>query len=103
MYITLDRAKKHLNLDKDFHDDDEYILSLIVIAEDAVRKRIDVRDLNDIVSRKTGYLPPSLQHAILLLIGNFYANRENTTFANNYELNKGFDFLVGLDKHYWIP
>lgn len=103
MLTLLSTVKKHLNLDNDFNDDDEYLLKLIQVAEDAVAKRIDCRDLNDLVSPKTGYLPPSLQQSILLLIGNYYANRETTTFANNYELNKGFDFLVNLDKHYWIP
>ena len=36
MYITLEQAKKHLILDEDFHDDDEYITDLIAVAEKAV-------------------------------------------------------------------
>ncbi len=36
MYVTLCEAKKHLLVDNSFKDDDEYILALIDIAEDAV-------------------------------------------------------------------
>ena len=103
MYTLLQTAKHNLNIDKDFHDDDEYIIRLIQVAEDAIAKRIDVPDLDSIVDRKTGYLPQTVQQAILLLIGNYYANRETTTFAQSYELNKGFDFLADLNKHYFIP
>ncbi len=36
MYVTLDEAKKHLNIDADFTDDDAYITSLIEVSEDSV-------------------------------------------------------------------
>ena len=36
MYVTLDEAKKHLNIDADFNDDDAYITSLIEVSEDSV-------------------------------------------------------------------
>ena len=29
MYIALDKAKKHLNIDESFKDDDSYIIHLI--------------------------------------------------------------------------
>ena len=41
MYVTLESAKKHLNLDDSFNDDDSYITLLIQAAEDAVSKHID--------------------------------------------------------------
>ena len=41
MYIQLDLAKKHLNIEEDFTEDDEYILSLIEVAESAVRVHIN--------------------------------------------------------------
>ena len=37
----LETAKKHLNLDDSFNDDDSYITLLIQAAEDAVSKHID--------------------------------------------------------------
>ena len=37
MYILLDTAKQHLNIDKDFKDDDNYIIHLISVAEDTMK------------------------------------------------------------------
>ena len=42
MYVTLCEAKKHLLVDNSFKDDDEYILALIDIAEDAVSININI-------------------------------------------------------------
>lgn len=36
MYITLSEAKKHLQIDSSFTDDDAYITALIEVAEDSV-------------------------------------------------------------------
>ena len=41
MYIELDYAKKHLNIEPDFTEDDEYILGLIDAAEQAVRVHVN--------------------------------------------------------------
>lgn len=35
-YVTLEEAKKHLNIDADFTDDDDYVTSLISAAEKVV-------------------------------------------------------------------
>lgn len=102
MYILLDTAKQHLNVDKDFHEDDNYILHLIQVSEDAIAKRIDQK-LEDIVDPKTGYLPKSVVQSILLLIGQFYANREATSPTSANEIPIGFNFLCDLNKHYNIP
>ena len=49
MYIYLEDAKHHLNIDQDFQDDDMYIASLIEVAERVVEKDIDTKlsDLED--------------------------------------------------------
>ena len=41
MYLQLNQIKKHLNIDADFHDDDNYIQQLINVAEIAVERHID--------------------------------------------------------------
>lgn len=102
MYILLDTAKQHLNVDKDFHEDDNYILHLIQVSEDAIAKRID-QNLEDIVDPKTGYLPKSVTQAILLLIGNFYSARESFTYSSVSEMPQSFEWLANLNKHYFIP
>ena len=70
MYVTLEEAKKHLNIDDSFKDDDSYINSLILVAEDAIEKNTDIA-LNE--QMEGGKLPPSVIHSILLLVGNLYA------------------------------
>ncbi len=78
MYVTLSRAKKHLQVDEDYKDDDNYILDLIQVAEDAVAQTLDV-PLACLL--KDGWLPPAVIHSILLIIGNLYANREPVSFT----------------------
>lgn len=57
MYVTLCEAKKHLLVDNSFKDDDEYILALIDIAEDAVSININI-PLDSITVG--GELPPAV-------------------------------------------
>lgn len=97
MYITLKEAKKHLNIDDYFAEDDNYIISLIKVAEEAVSKRID-RDFEKILV--DGELPETVRHAVLLLIGNWYQNREPISFTSATPMPYTFDFLVDLNKHY---
>ena len=41
MYIPLELAKKHLNLESSYTEDDEYILMLIDAAEQAVKVHVN--------------------------------------------------------------
>ena len=41
MYINLDDAKQHLNINKEFREDDYYIASLCDVAEKVVEKAIE--------------------------------------------------------------
>ena len=92
MYITLEQAKKHLLVDEDFRADDMYILDLIAVAEDSVSKHLDIG----------GNLPPAIIHAMLLMIGNLYANREPVAFGTVVKLPYSYEYLIGLYKHYEI-
>lgn len=98
MYIQLDLAKKHLNIEDDFREDDEYILSLIEVAEDAVRVHIN-DSLTTIAEKNGGVLPPPILQAALLMIGNLYQNREiigNKALALPYN----YQYLIDLYKNY---
>ncbi|MCD7712096.1 MAG: head-tail connector protein [Firmicutes bacterium] len=97
MYITLDEAKKHLLIDDSFSLDDEYILALIDVAEDAVAINIDIA-LEDLTVG--GELPPAVKAAILLLVGNLYANREPVAYASVNKVPYTFDYLISLYKNY---
>lgn len=99
MYITLEEAKKHLNIDTDFTDDDAYITTLIAVSEDAVSKNID-KALSDCLV--DGELTPSIKQSILLLIGNLYNNREAVTYGAAIEVPYAFKYLINLNRHFSV-
>lgn len=100
MFTTLSQAKQHLNIDQDFKDDDQLIISYIQMSEDAIAKYLD-RNLEDCL--KFGKLEPSIQSAILLMIGNLYANREAVSFSKSpTELPYSIKFLVMLNRRFSI-
>lgn len=98
MYLNLDLMKKHLNIENNYTLDDEYILNLMCVAEDAVTKHIDnkLQNLED----ADGKLPSALLHAIMLLVANFYANRESVAFASSSEIPTSYNYLLDLFKDY---
>ena len=97
MYVSLCEAKKHLLVDDSFHCDDEYILALIDVAEDAVATNINQK-LDSIAVG--GAIPPAVKAAILLLVGNLYANREPVAYTSVNKVPYTFDYLISLYKNY---
>ena len=100
MYVTLTEAKKHLNIDDSFQDDDNYIGALIQVAEEAISHHIDIA-LEDMVV--DGVLPSAIHHSILLLVGNLYANREPVAYTSVAKVPYTLDYLLGLFKRYYLP
>lgn len=98
MYLELDIVKKHLNIEKEYTLDDEYILNLMCVAENAVAKHIDNKLQN--IEDADGKLPSALLHAIMLLVANFYANRESVAFASSSEIPTSYGYLLDLFKDY---
>lgn len=98
MYIQLDLAKKHLNIEDDFLDDDEYILNLIEVAESSVRCHIN-EDFADIAERNGGCLPPPILQAALLMIGNLYQHREPLG-SKAQALPYNYQYLIDLYRNY---
>lgn len=98
MYIQLDLAKKHLNIEDDFIEDDEYILSLIDVAESAVRVHIN-EDFASIAEKNGGCLPSPILQAALLMIGNLYQNRE-AVGSKTQELPFNYRYLIDLYRNY---
>lgn len=99
MYIELDIAKKHLNIEPDFVDDDEYILGLIDMAEQAVRVHVN-EDFDTLAEQNGGCLPSPLSQAMLLMIGNMYQNREPLG-TRNAELPFNYRYLIDLYRNYY--
>ena len=100
MFVTLKEAKKHLNIDGGFTDDDAYITTLIQVAEDSVAQHLDIA-LNELIVG--GKLPSAVTHSILLMIGNLYANREPVSYSTVMNVPYTMEYLLGLYKHYNIP
>ena len=100
MYVTLSEARKHLNLDEWFTEDDAYILELIKVAEDVVEKRIG-KPLSKCIN-KNGELESSVKHSILVLIGTYYNQREATSPSTITPVPYTFDFLADLNKKYYF-
>lgn len=97
--MTLNEVKKHLNIDESFTEDDDYITSLIKVAEDAVAKNENIA-LNDMI--EDGELPPSVKHSILLLVGNLYNNREATSYSVPSEVPYAYKYLVNLNRNFTV-
>ena len=47
-----------------------------------------------------GELPPAVKAAILLLVGNLYANREPVAYTAVNKVPYTFDYLISLYKNY---
>ena len=90
MYIDAEDIKKHLNIDYD--EDDGYLTQLVEAAESAIERFIQqpLEKLED----ESGDIPAALKHAVRLMVGGFYANREPVAFATATEIPFGLMFLV---------
>ena len=97
--LNLKRAKEHLNIEEDFTDDDEYIQSLINVSYDVVNKHIN-NPIEEVVN-ENGDIPSPLEHAMLLMIGNLYQNREIASFANATRLPYNYEYLLNFYKNYY--
>ena len=49
-----------------------------------------------------GVIPPAVKAAMLLLVGNLYANREPVSYASVNKVPYTFDYLLSLYKNYSI-
>lgn len=98
MYVPLDLAKRHLNIEDDYKDDDEYILNLIEVSESAVRVHVN-ENFNDIAMRNGGCIPNPLLQAVLLMVGNLYQNREPVT-NKAVALPFNYQYLIDLYRNY---
>lgn len=89
MYVTLEHLKKQCYVDSS--DDDEYMLSLIEVAEKSVENDIQ-QPLAGLAVE--GNLPAPLVHAILLIAANLYTNREPVAFANPQVVPYTLQYLI---------
>lgn len=97
--VSLELIKHQLNIDMDYTEDDTYLLQLCQVAENAVIKELDLRCPEQMLDEQ-GEIKADIQHAILLLVGSFYANREAVTYGLPNKLPYAFQYLLDLNHDY---
>lgn len=96
--LNLEIVKNHLNISLDFSGDDMYLYALMDVAKEVVELSLDI-DLDEL-RNDDGKLPASVVHAMLLLIGTWYAFRESATTGSMMPVPHAFDMLIDLQKNY---
>lgn len=92
MEITIDELKQHLNIEKEWNWDNQYLQSLLDAAQVVVQKHI----CDSIDGKSEGQLP--LAHAVKLLVGTWYMNRES--LSNLQRGNHSYEYILSLYKNY---
>lgn len=93
MEITIDELKQHLNIEKEWNGDNQYLQSLLDAAKVVVQKHIC-----DSIDSKTSDEQTGLARAILLLCGTWYINRES--LSNLQKGNHSYEYILSLYKRY---
>lgn len=94
MEITLDEIKQHLNIELDWHGEDQYLQSLLDAAKVVVQKHICEDDIDGMSEEQK----KPLAHAILLLLSTWYMNRES--LSNLQKGNHSYEYILSLYKNY---
>lgn len=82
--------KKHLNID--YNDDDAYLAELYEVACAAVETYLQA-PLAEFAG-EGGAFVPAIRHAIRLLVGAYYANREAVAYTSAIEVPFGVQSLL---------
>lgn len=93
MHVTLEEAKRHLQIDESYTGEDIYIQSIVEASEVAVADHLKCDSLDE--AFPSGVIPLPVKHAILLMAGNLYANREPVAFAQSYRVPLSYEYLLG--------
>lgn len=90
--VSLELFKKHVRAD-DFAGDDEYLEHLLATAEEAVLTATN-RTADELRNSETGKLPAPLIHAMMLLAGHWYNQREAVSAVQMHEVPDTLQALV---------
>lgn len=90
-YLSIDDAKKHLNVEHD--EDDDFISELIDVAEDHLSGLLNRQLVS--VEESSGELPAALRHALRIIVARFYADREGYRPGRVTELPFALGSLIG--------
>lgn len=93
MEITIDELKEHLNIEKEWNGDNQYLQSLLDAAQVVVQKHIC-----DSIDGKTSEEQLPLAHAIKLLVGTWFMAKESVSNLN--KANHSYEYILSLYKNY---
>ena len=97
-YITLELIKQQCNIDEWSDVDDAYLENLCLVCQEVTEQYLGY-SLAEILN-ENGLLPKPIEHAILLLIGHYYAHRESVSELTYKEVPQTFEFLIQMFKNY---
>lgn len=90
--VSLELFKQHVRAD-DFTGEDGYMEHLLETAEEAVVNATQ-RTADELAEMGGGRLPSSLVHAVLMLAGHWYNQRESVSTVQMHEVPDAFQSLV---------
>ena len=94
-YVTLAEVKTHLKVEYD--TEDTYIATLIEVAEQAISNELCC-DLS--VYANHNALPAPVHHAVMIMAGDLYNNRESVAPASLHEVPRSIGYLLQPYKKY---
>ncbi len=90
--VSLALFKKHVRAD-DFADDDEYLEHLLATAEVSIITATN-RTEQELIDDNAGEFPAPLKHAIMMLAGHWYNQRESVSTVQMHEVPDALQALV---------
>ena len=96
--IDLSIVKEHLNIDANYNGDDHLISLYVETAYEQIKG--DSGCTEEELLDNSGALMPIPRQALLLLVGDFYAYRENTYNGTLTIQPKGYQRLINIIRHY---
>lgn len=93
-FVTLEMIKTHLNIEPDYHAQDDYLLHLREVAFLVVQNHI-CSDLATLNGNKK-----AIGHALLLLIGTYFLQRESIGTSSMKECPHTLQYILDQYKNY---
>ena len=81
----------------EYTTDDSYLESLILVSRQVVEHEINNTMESLMVE---GIIPSAVKHSMLLLIGNWYMNREPVAYSSVAKIPYTLELLLSVNKNY---
>ena len=93
-FVTMEMIKTHLNIEQEFKLEDNYLMHLRDVSFQVVQNHI-CSDLATLNGHKE-----TIGHAMLLLIGTLYLQRESIGTSSMKECPHTLEYILSLYKNY---